>query len=74
MMTATHNDTKDWLWLSNKYNTHLKYNNNKEKFIKDNISLSIKAEVQFFLFLRFIRHLILIQLIISFLILNIYLQ
>ena len=66
MMTTTHNDTENCLWLSNKYNTHLKYNDNKEEFVKENISLSIKAKVQLFLFLRFIRYLILIQLILSF--------
>ena len=74
MMTTTHNDTENWLWLSNKYNTYLKYNDNKEEFIEDNISLSIKSKVQLFLFLHFIRYLILIQLTLSFLILNIYLQ
>ena len=44
-----------------------------EGFVKDDISLSIKAKVQLFLFLRLIRYLILIQLLLSFLILNFFL-
>ena len=73
MMTTTHNYT-DFLLLSNKYNTQVNYDNNKEGLIKYNISLPIKAKVYLFRFLRFIRYLILIQLILSILILNIYLQ